>query len=538
MYKVLIADDEDKVCKLIYHLVDWEQFGLTVAAMVNDGVSALQFIQEEKPDIVITDIRMPGYDGIELIRKAKEYNPEINFIIVSGYRHFDYAHNAIKYGVEDYLLKPLKKAEFITTLTKMVQKKETMMQLVHETEDYKRRVNQGDQMMKQTFLDRLLINPSFIKSGITREMINTEFHCNFINGYYQGIIIKPDLTIENEGEQTYDLLLEKGKDIAVKQFAQCYQEVIITIAKEGIICILNDTMEQMQGIRKYLKQIRSDILHMRDVFLNVRVTIGIGEAVTEITEIAATLRGAKSAVLNRLLQGTGHLLSGINETQGAVSPYDLIDSNFRTKLLICIETLNSDGITSLINELMEKLFHMKKVDGELIFTMCCEIYDIFAFGMAKDYNVGKDVINKEEYERQFYHCDTVQEVFQQLIVVMTTKLEQLNLEKQLADKKPIRLAKQYIKEKYQQPITLDEISNEIGFNPTYFSTLFKKETGQNFLEYLTDTRIQAAKQLLADTDRTVIQVSEEVGYTDLKYFTKLFKKSTGLTPSEYRKLYY
>jgi two-component system response regulator YesN len=158
--------------------------------------------------------------------------------------------------------------------------------------------------------------------------------------------------------------------------------------------------------------------------------------------------------------------------------------------------------------------------------------------MMKNYYAKKNLLDKEEFDRQFYLCGSVTEVFHRLNEDITSKIDQLCQDKKLADKKPIRMAKQYIKEKYQLPITLEEISSQIGFNSTYFSTLFKKETGQNFLEYLTDTRIQAAKQLLADTNRSVNQVSEEVGYIDIKHFTKVFKKSTGLTPSEYRKLYY
>jgi two-component system response regulator YesN len=189
-----------------------------------------------------------------------------------------------------------------------------------------------------------------------------------------------------------------------------------------------------------------------------------------------------------------------------------------------------------MNETKEKITKYKYIDGELILDVCREIYDIFIFGMG--FLTAKDLRKKEEFERRFFRCYSLAGAFDQLTEEIVTQLEQLNQDKKLADKKPIRLAKQYIKEKYTQPITLEEVSNQIGFNPTYFSSLFKKETGQNFLEYLTDTRIQAAKQLLADTNRSVIQVSEEVGYIDIKHFTKLFKKATGLTPSEYRKLYY
>jgi two-component system response regulator YesN len=536
MYKVLIADDEVKVCKLIQHLINWEEYGLEVTAMVNDGVSALQLIKEERPDIVITDIRMPGYDGIELIRLAKDFDPEINFIIVSGYRHFDYAHNAIKYGVEDYLLKPLKKTEMISTLTKMIGKKEQTLLGLNEKADMKRRIYLDEKIVKQTFLDKLLADPTFLSEKTTRTEINTQYHCNFIEGLYQGIIIKPDLALGQEAEQTYLLLMNKAKEITQKQLGEYFHEVIVTVTKEGIVCLVNDTFANMQNLRKQLKLLRSNILRMRDIFINVHVTIGIGEAVMQEKDIKETLKGAGSTILNRLIQGTGHILTTMNNQNKRQLPIDVLDYDFRKKLLNFIETLNSEGIFQLINETKDKISKLKNLDGELVYDVCREIYDIFIFGMG--FQAAKDSIIKEEYERRFYRCFSLSGVFDQLTEEIVSQIEQLNQDKKLADKKPIRMAKQYMKEKYSQSITLEEVSNQIGFNATYFSSLFKKETGQNFLEYLTDTRIQAAKQLLADTNRSVIRVSEEVGYIDIKHFTKLFKKATGLTPSEYRKLYY
>jgi two-component system response regulator YesN len=538
MYKVLIADDEVKVCKLINNLIDWEQFGLKVVAMIHDGVTALQFIKDEKPDIVITDIRMPGYDGIELIKQAKEINPEINFIIVSGYRHFDYAHNAIKYGVEDYLLKPLKKTEFMNTLAKMVQKKEKAAQGISETADMKMRIHLDEKLVKQTLLDKLLADSSFLREDITKEELNTEYRCNFISGFYQRIIIKPDLPVENDDGQSYMLLMEKVKDITQKQLGEFCHELLITIAKKGIVCLINDSSGNLTGIRRQLKSIRNDIIRMRDVFLNVKVTIGIGEAVTEVKNIKDTLQGAEYAILNRLVQGTGNILTASSTRQESITAYDLIDPNFRTNFINYIETLNSEELTHLLNEIKQKIYSYKNIDGALIYEVCREVYEVFSYGMMKNYYAKKNLLDKEEFDRQFYLCGSVTEVFHRLNEDITSKIDQLCQDKKLADKKPIRMAKQYIKEKYQLPITLEEISSQIGFNSTYFSTLFKKETGQNFLEYLTDTRIQAAKQLLADTNRSVNQVSEEVGYIDIKHFTKVFKKSTGLTPSEYRKLYY
>ena len=121
MLKVLIADDEEKICQLIEKLIDWKTLGLSVAAVALNGIDAISKITEHKPDIVITDIRMPGIDGMELIERTKRICPDTEVIIISGYRHFEYAQTAIRYGVRNYLLKPIHKKELIDALQKCVQ---------------------------------------------------------------------------------------------------------------------------------------------------------------------------------------------------------------------------------------------------------------------------------------------------------------------------------------------------------------------------------------------------------------------------------
>ena len=123
MLRVVIADDEPKVNLLLQKIVNWEALGFEIVGTAQDGIHALELIRKEKPDLVMTDIRMPGCDGMELIRQAKEVKPDILFIVVSGYRQFEYARTALKYGVEDYLLKPVKADELTRLLKNIYEKK-------------------------------------------------------------------------------------------------------------------------------------------------------------------------------------------------------------------------------------------------------------------------------------------------------------------------------------------------------------------------------------------------------------------------------
>ena len=122
MLSVVLADDENKILLLLQKLIDWESLGYVIAGTANDGLRALELVREKQPDLLITDVRMPGRSGIELIQRAKDLQPNLHFIIISGYRKFEYAQNALKYGVEDYLLKPIKQDDLLGILLRLKDK--------------------------------------------------------------------------------------------------------------------------------------------------------------------------------------------------------------------------------------------------------------------------------------------------------------------------------------------------------------------------------------------------------------------------------
>ena len=155
MIKVIIADDEKRICTLITKLIDWDNLDMTLVGTANNGIETLELIKKEKPEIVITDIRMPGYDGLDMIERAKKINKDLEFIIISGYSHFEYAKKAISYGVKDYLLKPINKEELFTTLLRVkedILKKKDYKNLESE---YKDSIKNDGTMVKKSVLDNL-----------------------------------------------------------------------------------------------------------------------------------------------------------------------------------------------------------------------------------------------------------------------------------------------------------------------------------------------------------------------------------------------
>ncbi|HBU11295.1 MAG TPA: hypothetical protein DEB31_00720, partial [Clostridiales bacterium] len=304
MLKVLIVDDEIKVCDLIYHLLDWDSMGLEVVGSRQDGLAAYEFIVEHKPDIVITDIRIPEYDGIELIRKTKEVCPDTYFIIISGYSHFEYAQEAIKCGVEDYILKPIKKKDLTETLQKLIEKQHDKARLKGEREHLQARIDVADEQIKRGFLDQLLAGV-LSKENMDRAAVNEKYHCKFKNGVYQCVVIKPLIPFKKENRQPYYLLAQKTKDIVENSLKGACSELIAVLHQEGVICIVNGSAEELGETRRQLKKIKSAVTCMRDVFRDVSVTIGIGRAVTGLAELKESVRGARAAALERFTAAVG-----------------------------------------------------------------------------------------------------------------------------------------------------------------------------------------------------------------------------------------
>ena len=173
MIKVLIADDELKICELIFRLIDWEAMGMSVIAVAHNGRETIEIIKNEMPDIVITDIRMPGYNGVDVIRIGKEYNSDIQFIIISGYSQFDYAQDAIHYGVSDYLLKPVKEEELTKALLKIKNRIEKNNHMYNQVRKAWTLEQQNRQLYREQLISEIIQgNSEIVKKDIEINILN------------------------------------------------------------------------------------------------------------------------------------------------------------------------------------------------------------------------------------------------------------------------------------------------------------------------------------------------------------------------------
>lgn len=539
MYKVIIADDEPKVSELIKNLIFWQDLNLELMGIANDGISAYEMIMKFNPDIVITDIRMPGYNGIELIKKVKEFNPSIDFIIISGYQHFDYAHNAIKYGVKDYLLKPLKKIEINGTLTKMIEKYKEKEILINERVMLEKRANEEAEKLKENFISNIFNMDNEDGLCLNIDEINAKYNFSFKKGYYQGIIVKPDINYLENSQEVLTLLTQKTVKIINSNLNKFCDELIIYPSKDRVLCIINYQDSEIKKLRKSMISIIDDLHSLRDLFENIRTTIGVGRSIDNISKIDLSIKEAQGAILDRIILGSGKIIESKNVSNSYLLVENIITFDRRRRIINFVEIFDIKEIEIMISEIEKEIALKENISGKYVKDIVDEILNIIIYALKNNANVKNlDKNLLEGFWGKFSMCNKIRDVFELLNYYIQDIITTTINDKKSENNRPIREAQKYINENFDSPINLEEVSDIVGFNSSYFSSLFKKETGVNFLEYLTNVRIKAAKGMLSDSNKSITDISYEVGYKDFKHFSRQFRKITGLSPSKYRKLYY
>lgn len=529
MYKVLIADDEPKVSQLIKNLIQWEPLKLELVATAHDGITALEEIKRYRPDIVITDIRMPGYDGIELIRYAKEVNPNIDFIIVSGYQHFDYAHNAIKYGVKDYLLKPLNKNEINAALAKMIERYKEV-----ETEKFRKEQQNQEELKRKR---RELLEQLY--EGKAPSENAAEIFGGREGASYQALVLKPDFEYPAGNPEAMAMLLGKLSKIAEQSLREPCTEFGQLTLGDRVFVVAGYLPENKKSFRKALNHIIDECHLFRDIFPNLLLTIGAGGVREQIADISLSAAEAKEALLDRLIAGGGKICPYSAERHASKPSIPFITLEDRKKLIELVEASDIAQIHGWIRSLRERMVSAPGLTGRLALETLQEMKEMLFFALKNHVGIEAADSNADmEFQRVLDMQNNLVNAFAVLDEYATQALERIVELRKSENNRPVKEVQRYISKHYAAAISLEEVSSMAGFNATYFSTLFKKETGMNFLEYVTSVRIGAAKKLLGDTQRSIMEISHEVGYNDFKHFTKQFKKVTNLSPSEYRKLYY
>lgn len=536
MLKVLITDDEQMICNLIANILDWEDMGFQIIGMANTGTDAFDIIQKEKSDVVISDIRMPGYDGIQLIQKTAEAGIQAVFVMISGYKQFEYAQNAMKYGVKYYLLKPISEEKLRETMTEIGRELDVKQQKIVEERHLRRQVQEARDKMKRRFLTTVLAANEKDDSeiDISRNAVNVEYNTEFKDGKYRAVFVKVD--IRGAVGKSAEYLQDKIEQY-VEKFGKDFSESISTYTHSGIVVLFNYKSEDEEEIKRKIEELWTDLDDYVKNFEGFSVVIGVSEATGQFKETRKCIAESMDAVKYRIKNPESKILYYDEFDYQRRLVGTIITPVKRQNYLAKIESGSAEDAAACIDEAVRMIrYEITNYSPVMLYDTLIYYVDLL--------NKTLDKAQKEKMEEYFEQWNeridnerTGLKLTEATKAYVTKVIQCVQEEKKDKDIRPVREVKAYLEENYHQEISLNDLADMVSLNASYLSALFKKETGMTYTEYVMFCRLEKAKELLADTGKSIAEIADAVGYHDTRHFSKLFTRNIGLKPSEYRKLY-
>lgn len=529
LIKMVIADDEPYICGMLKKLIQFDELGVEFIDCIYDGESLLKKVEKEQPDIVLTDICMPRLDGLEVIRIAKERGLKCRFVVISGYRQFEYAYNALKYEVEDYILKPVDGRELNSVLKKIC---DSLRQSeLSGTE-------KNDSAIR-TYLIEKAVHEELQYEAMPLEEINKRYHTHFKQGLYRVILVKLDYSRNTEQiEITEDIssVIKKMREVSVTHFHEKCHDVLIADKRDGVMLLLNYDSASDAELKAEIQSVFKEIKNVIDLFQGLKLTVCVGKAVPETGKIIESKQSCRRADWVRMNVGTDRVIFSEDIEEGLVADYQSRFDEIEENLVKAFIILDSESVRS---NLMDFFSLPSKILGSTeamvfirrIIDRFCDIYKTITKDAADDEMVYSRISRGIHLKSNFVAYRN------ELIDQMCGNLDRAAESIKEKNAKPVRQACVYIERNYAKHLTMEGVAQEVNLSPAYFSNLFKKETGRNFTEYIIDYRIRMAKDMLKNSDKNVSEIAEALGFADSRYFSKLFKKEVGVKPTDYRNIY-
>lgn len=523
MYKLLIAEDEDYIRDAIVNCIDWEKIGFEVE-QAEDGEMALKIAETYKPDAVLTDIRMPFIDGLELTAQLRKMLPDAIVVILSGHDEFRYAQEALSLGVMEYITKPIRPQAFSEVMIRLRETLDARRLKEERLRRLRSQLHESLPLLREKLLNRM------ITKSINTEDLNSRLE--YLNLSIKGttftvclLSVSKSETAEIEEAELTEFAVQNVLSEEVDTDGVCF------IDNEGqhvvIYCARSNAEQERIFILELIEAVKENIENL----LEVTITASVGAPVNSLSDLPRSYETACNALEQQVLLGKGRV-------------YDIFDSN----------PPQSEGYYpfALAEELLTKL----KFEPEIVFVAELDSFlrSISTRGAISADNlriVFIDIVNgshrllleagcedlggrKEIYE-ELYKINTLEEfgvLIKSYLLSVRLQLESMRTSRStlLIDK-----VRHYIKNNYHDSsLSLNSAAQQVYISPAYLSILFKRELGTTFIDFVTTLRLEKAKEFLGISGMKTYEAAAKVGYNDPQYFSNCFKKYTGFTPSEYK----
>ena len=521
-YRVLLVDDEEEIRAGISRKIDWDSLGFTLAGEADNGEEALELAELVRPDVVLTDLKMPFMDGLELCRRLKRVLPAAKTVVFSGFDDFEYARQAVGMGVSEYIMKPINAQEMSGVLLRLKDQLDQQQAERRDMESLRRRYEESLPVLRELFYTRLL------DGQVRAEQIGdraARYEIQMPEGPWTVALF--DVDSLEEAEQRDELLL-----LSVQGFLTKYASldcVVRTVLYNDSVALLAQT-DQTYTLLEELERLRALALN----YLGLELTVGVGLSCATLGELRQSTEGARSALDYRVLMGGGRVLY-IGDIEPGTSAELSLDEDDQRELANAVKLGTAEQVEELVCSLIERL-RKHRMDLAQCSLFLLELTTAL-IRLARAGDVELEAVFGPGFTgvmpiSQFRSLDELEH----WCVDRCLNLREL-LGRQRSDSawRTVERAKHYIGQHYaDSELSVESVCTHLHLSPAYFSTLFKREEGMSFIAYVTNVRMERAAQLLLESDDKTYLIAEKTGYTDPNYFSYVFKRRFGISPSKYR----
>ncbi|MEG1442081.1 MAG: response regulator, partial [Oscillospiraceae bacterium] len=505
--------------------IKWQENGFEIVGEALNCEEAIDVFKEKNPDIIITDIRMGEGNGLDLVAEIKELKPDVEFVIISGYEQFDYAKRALENGISAYLLKPIQNDELLKAMNNI-----------------KERLQKNDQIceikahiptLKDNFIKFILTNKTNTIQNIEKNfaLYNIEFPKN------EYVVVKLCFdnyqSLTDKDSEIYDNLFNATINYTVKLYeyplicenmGRCKYAFIISVDDEkvnkleefSVVDFLNSLKEQFRMVSQKT------------------FSAGISTLYDNVVNINFAYDEAREAFKNKLKRGNDSIIKYSEITKCDETVVSISNDDIET-MISCIKNVDYDGTLKVVNSFLEYIETLNNISVENIHNIVAEM---FVMIMRSIFRENEDIVKVYGYVMQPFpevqKYETIADIKAWTLASINKIFEDPNVYLECTYHPEIQQAIVIIMKDYMKPLTAESVASSLFISSYYLMHLFKKETGKTFNKFLTEHRIKVAVELIKTNKYKIYDICEMVGYKDPNYFTQIFKKFTGSTPSNFQ----
>jgi len=519
MLKVLIVDDEPFIREGLKCMVSWEGYGMEIKGLMSNGEEALQFIQKQMVDLIITDIKMPQMDGLRLMEKCKEYNYDILYIILSGYTDFEFVKKAAHLGIENYLVKPIDEAELNQTLQQVAEK-------LNQKFFRSKMIQEGADILRENLTFR------WMSGNISAHELEERRSYLRFTPSPNNLVAIVKIRDRESG------FLSEGKERAKMELAQQIRAYILT-SDYAIPLVENSSTVNLifpnADVRRNI--VRKTLEHIGDMISadkHFSYLIAVGDIEEDSQMVYRSYNQAKFTLDNTVYHTLDQILN-YQTVKESIGKYPQREYEKLLRFNDKVEWIDEKEIYQIVDDILTGFELTAGIKIETIQAFATIIISTIYNNIRTMKSVPEQEIQMlEQRIQEAYHIYCIEELSQWTKGMILCGLEaSRQREKQYSD--IIVKVQAYLQRNYNQDISIKTVADTFGMNSSYLGRLFREEAGSFLTDYLNILRLEKAKQLLVETMLPIRKIAEIAGYHNTNYFYTIFKRYIGVSPSEFRK---